>query len=90
MNLDEGNESKVYRSKVDSSGRILLPAELRSQLGIHEGESVVLVGDGMVAHVKSVDQAIREAQEQFRKAAPSKRILSKELLQERRDEAARE
>ena len=86
----EGKEPQVYRSKIDSSGRIVLPAELRSQLGVREGDAVVILGDGAQLHVKSVEQAIRDAQELFVNAAPRERVLSDELLQERRREAARE
>ncbi|MFT3920953.1 MAG: AbrB/MazE/SpoVT family DNA-binding domain-containing protein [Myxococcales bacterium] len=75
-------EPKVYRAKVDSSGRILLPLELRSQHGIGLGDSVILVDEGKGVELKSAADAIRDAQELFRQAAPPERVLSDELLQE--------
>jgi AbrB family looped-hinge helix DNA binding protein len=85
-----GEEPKIYRSKVDASGRIVLAADLRSALDLHEGDSVLLVQDGETVRIETPEQALKAAQDYFCKLAPPQQIFSEELLKERRDEAARE
>jgi len=43
MEVKTGDQSHVYHSKVDSSGRIVLPADVRSRQQIHTGDQVVLI-----------------------------------------------
>lgn len=83
-------EAKVYRSKVDASGRIVLAADLRTALDLHEGDAVLLVKEGDALRIETPQQAIKAAQDYFCKLAPAARVFSEELLQERREEAARE
>ena len=90
MEHESREEPKVYRSKIDSSGRILLPAELRSQHGLDVGDSVILVDEGTGVELKSTAEAIQDAQTLFKSAAPRERVLSDELRRERRKEAERE
>jgi bifunctional DNA-binding transcriptional regulator/antitoxin component of YhaV-PrlF toxin-antitoxin module len=85
-----GEETKVYRSKLDASGRVVLAADLRSALDLHEGDTVLLVKDGATIRIETPEQALKAAQEYFCKLAPPERIFSEELLKERRDEVARE
>lgn len=85
-----GEEPKVYRSKVDASGRVVLAADLRSALDLREGDTVLLVQDGETVRIETPEQALKAAQDYFCKLAPPERIFSEELLKERRDEAARE
>ncbi len=83
-------EPQVYRSKIDASGRVLLPAELRAQHGLECGDPVILVHDAGGIEVRSTDEAVRAAQALFKQAVPPERVLSAELLQDRREEAERE
>ena len=85
-----GEEPKVYRSKVDASGRVVLAADQRSAHDQHEGDTVLLVQDGETVRIETPEQALKAAQDYFCKLAPPERIFSDELLKERRDEAARE
>ena len=45
-------ERQTYHLKVDSSGRIVLPAEARARNHIAEGDTVVVVEDNNGLHVK--------------------------------------
>jgi AbrB family looped-hinge helix DNA binding protein len=85
-----GNEHKVYRSRIDKSGRIVLPAEVRSTLGVAEGDSVLVVQDGKSVEILTPQEALRQAQEYFMKLAPPEVCMSDELIRERREEAAHE
>ena len=85
-----GDNPHIYRSKVDASGRIVLPAEVRSRQKICAGDEVMLVERAEGLEVKTLQQAIREAQSAFARLAPPDVVLSETLIQERREEAARE
>lgn len=86
----DGQEPHVYRAKVDSSGRIVLPADARQRNHITEGDMVVVVEDEHGFHVKSQSQALAEAQAYFSTLAPANVLLSKELIADRRSETERD
>ena len=86
----EKQEHRVSRTKVDSSGRIVLPAEGRQRNHISEGDTVVVVEDDNGFHVKSQSQALAEAQDYFATLAPADVLLSEELLADRRAENERD
>ena len=77
-------------TSVDKHGRIVIPAELREELGIKAGTRVRLgVEDGEL-RVMSAAEGIRRAQEIAAKHIEPGRSLMDELIAERRAEAARE
>lgn len=86
----ERQEHRIYHTRVDSSGRIVIPAEARQRHHISEGETVVVTEDGQGLHVKSLDQTIAEAQTYFAALAPKNRVLSQELVADRRSETERD
>ncbi|WP_081838496.1 AbrB/MazE/SpoVT family DNA-binding domain-containing protein [Thermogemmatispora carboxidivorans] len=90
MQISERQHPRVYRSKVDMSGRIVLPAEVRSRQHIHTGDQVILIEQPDGLQVKTQEQALREAQDFFATLAPLDMPLSEELIRERREEASRE
>jgi len=81
---------KVYRSRVDKSGRISIPAELRGELGLSPGSRVLVVKDDAGVHLETPAHALRSLQDYFRKLVPPGVSLADELIAERREEAARE
>ena len=90
MNAMERQEQWTYHARVDSSGRIVIPAEARQRNRIAEGDTLVVVEDNHGLHVKSLDQAIADAQAYFAGLTPADRILSDELLADRRTETERD
>ena len=82
----------TYHAKVIAGGKIVIPADLRRELGIKEGDSLVVERDtegGLT--IKTYAQVVREVQRDF--AAMSKPYSGSvvdDLLAERRAEAARE
>ena len=57
----------TYQAKVISGGKIVIPAELRREFGIKEGDSLVLergARGGIV--IKTYAQVVEEAQASFR------------------------
>jgi AbrB family transcriptional regulator, stage V sporulation protein T len=81
----------VISVHVEKSGRILIPAAVRRQLGIKEGESDLLLHiDERPIRVSSRAQALVEVQAIFAKYGSSDRLWSEELSADRRQEARRE
>ena len=71
-------------------GRIVIPAEVRKQPGLKEGDRLHLrVEDGEI-RLFSVREGMRKAQELLRPYLEGKPSLADELIAERRAEAARE
>lgn len=77
--------------KVAANGRMVLPAEVRRRLGLHDGGTVSVqeTPDGLV--LRTADQAIRRVQEELRRYAPADgRSVVDDFIAERRREAERE
>lgn len=90
MHLLEGESERVFRSKLDSSGRIVLPWEVRERMSLKFGDGVLLIDDAEGVRLETPEQSLREAQAYFSKLVePGVSVVDK-LLRERREEAARE
>ncbi|MBI4282392.1 MAG: AbrB/MazE/SpoVT family DNA-binding domain-containing protein [Chloroflexi bacterium] len=77
------------KTTMGDGGRIVIPAEYRKVLGLKPGDEVVLsLREGEV-WLLTPKRAIQRAQTLVRLYVPKSRSLVEELLQERRDEAAR-
>lgn len=85
-----GENTRIYHSKVDGSGRIVLPADVRLRQHIHTGDHVVIIENDHGLQVRTHDQAVREARAVFSGLAPADVVLSDELIRDRRQEAERE
>ena len=55
--------SGFIRGKVSGAGRVVLPAELRKELGIADGDEVIFSRTDYCIRITTLDQAIRQAQE---------------------------
>ena len=81
---------QTYHVKVNPQGRISLPVELRRSLQIEIGESVILQLDGEAVKLKSIRQAVKEAQELVAQYDPEGKLSVDNFIAERRAEAKRE
>jgi AbrB family looped-hinge helix DNA binding protein len=80
----------AMRAKIDKGGRIVIPAEIRQQLGVCAGDTVLLrLNDGEL-RIYTLDHAARKARAIVRKYVPEGISLADELIAERRTEAERE
>lgn len=80
----------AHRGKLVSGGRLQVPAEMRRELGLSDGDAVVLrVVDGEL-HVRPLRDVIRSVQERFARYRPETGRLSDELIAERRAESEHE
>ncbi|HLH20803.1 MAG TPA: AbrB/MazE/SpoVT family DNA-binding domain-containing protein [Bryobacteraceae bacterium] len=81
---------KTYALRLEQSGRILLPAELRKKLGLTPGEDVILnVDDDGVTLAGSRLAVVRQIQERLRPYLQGSSVVD-ELLAERRAEGKAE
>jgi bifunctional DNA-binding transcriptional regulator/antitoxin component of YhaV-PrlF toxin-antitoxin module len=77
-------------TKLGEGGRLVIPAEYRKALGVEVGDDLVLVLEENDLRVLTPQEAIRRAQALVRKYVPEGRLLSDELIADRRREARRE
>lgn len=80
-----------YHAKLIKGGKIVIPAELRRELGFNEGDTLVIERDGDTLTIKTYAQVVREVQSEFRRlVGPHGGSLVDELIADRRAEAASE
>jgi AbrB family looped-hinge helix DNA binding protein len=79
------------RARMNQQGRIVIPAECRVAAGLKAGDDLLIepVGEGEL-RLRTRRQAIKEAQAIVARYLPKGRDLVQELIDERREEAARE
>ena len=90
MQLPEGDTERVFRSRLDSSGRIVLPREVRERMSLKIGDGILLVDDANGVRLETPEQSLREAQLYFSKLVEPGVSVVDELLRERRQEVAYE
>ena len=79
----------VHHTRIIEGGKLAIPARLRKELGFKTGDTVLLELDAGELRVRPLSAAIARAQEIANRYAPE-RVLSEELIAERRAEATRE
>jgi AbrB family looped-hinge helix DNA binding protein len=80
----------IQRGKLVSGGRLQLPAELRRELSLADGDTVLMeVVDGEL-HVRPLRDAVARVQARLRQFVPADVSLSDELIADRRAAADRE
>ena len=77
-------------AKLDSAGRLVIPAAYRKIMGLKAGDEVMLRLDREEMRVFSREVAVSRAKALVRKHFPGDGPLSDRLIAERRAEAARE
>jgi len=78
------------RARVNESGRVVLPKELRESLGIEPGDVVFFSIDGETVKMETQKHRIRMAQQMVREYIDQNRSLVDELIAERREEFRKE
>ena len=88
--MEISQNAKVWHTTVDTSGRVLLPAELRQTIHADPGTELVWTQANDGVKLQKLDVLLSSIQEYFSSLAPADELWSDELVAERRDEAARE
>jgi AbrB family looped-hinge helix DNA binding protein len=76
--------------RIEKSGRVMIPAVIRRQFNLKEGNEVLLRIDDTGIQMGTREQALARIQKRLRRYIPENRVLSEELIAERRAEAERE
>jgi AbrB family transcriptional regulator (stage V sporulation protein T) len=80
-----------YHAKMIKGGKIVIPAELRRELGFKDGDTLVVERVGNSAVFKTYEQVVREVQAEFKAMLGGRgSSMVDELIAERRADAARE
>jgi len=79
----------TYQAKIIAGGKIVIPADLRRQLGFVEGDMLVVERDGETVVLKSRAQVLREVQAGLKEAI-KRPFTVDEFVVGRRAEAERE
>jgi AbrB family looped-hinge helix DNA binding protein len=77
-------------TKIADGGRLVIPAELRRQLGLEIGDEVIVRVQDNELRILTRSEAVKRAQEKVRRHVKGNRSLVDELISERRVEAKRE
>ena len=72
-----------YHAKIITGGKVVIPADLRRELDVKDGDSIVIERQGDVFVVKSYRQVVREVQAEFKRLMPNPGTVD-EFLAERR------
>jgi AbrB family looped-hinge helix DNA binding protein len=82
---------ETYTTRLEKSGRILIPAAVRRRLRLSEGSQVLVkVDESGAIQVTSRSEALAKVREELRKYIPASLDLAVELIRDRRDEVQRE
>ena len=81
---------ETIKTHLGKNGRVVIPAHFRKDLGISEGDNLLISLDDGVIRIMTLHKAIQRVQESVRRYVPEGRSLADELIQERRAEQARE
>jgi AbrB family transcriptional regulator, stage V sporulation protein T len=80
-----------YQAKVIKGGKVVIPAELRRELGFKDGDTLVVERVGNSVVFKTYEQVVREVQAEVKRLiGPYEGSIVDELIAERRAEAAAE
>ena len=88
--MADSQETQFTRVRVDSVGRVVIPAEVRQHFGIEPGEELILCEGPQGIQLQTFQQAVKTVQAAF---APYKKpgfSVVDELIREREEEARRE
>lgn len=77
------------KTNLGKGGRVVIPAEYRKVLGLKPGDEVIMLLEEGEVRLLTPQRAVQRAQALVRRYIPEGRGLVEELLQQRRDEAAR-
>ena len=85
-----GGDHGSRRVRVDSAGRIVVPAGLRRALGIGTGQELLLSLDDGFVRMQTIDAALARVRAIARRRRSSGASVVDEFIAERRAEAATE
>ena len=83
-------KDKEATTRMDPGGRITIPPSFRKKLGLKPGADVTITLDDEGLHVWSFEGRMRRIREVARMYVPEGTLVSEELIEDRKREAALE
>jgi len=80
----------TMRTHIGPGGRLVIPAPYRRLLGLRPGDEVIVRVEEGQLRILTPRQALARARDLVRRYAGAQRSLARELISERREDAARE
>jgi len=81
--------TEFIRSRITDAGRVVIPAELRREYGLNDGQEVVFCRGDAGLELLTVPQALKRAQDEIRKYIPGDDVdLTDELLAARKGDGS--
>lgn len=77
----------AYHLKIQAQGRIVVPNDVRTELGVNEGDELILVKEDYGYRMTSRRLLAESLYGSLRKAEGDERDLTQELLDDRKAEA---
>lgn len=74
----------TYHAKLIKGGKIVIPADLRRELGFREGDTLVFEREGEAIRITTYEQIVREVQADFRGLVPDGDTVEEFLADRRR------
>ena len=87
---ETSQEQKVWSTKLNPNGRIVIPVAVREELGIRPGDTVSMEIVDRTLRVESYSAKLRRIQQEFQQYIQPGESVSDELIHDRRQEARRE
>lgn len=75
----------THHAKIIAGGKVVIPADLRRELGLKPGDTVVIEREGDALVLKSYLQVVREVQAEFRKMVGDDYSVDQFLAERRAD-----
>jgi AbrB family looped-hinge helix DNA binding protein len=80
----------AYKGRIVSGGRLQIPADVRKELGLADGDAVRISIENGEVRIRPFKDVVKELQARIRKYVPEGVSITDELIADRRAEAARE
>lgn len=90
MHATEAPSPTHHHVRLDSAGRIVIPAELRKRWHVDRGDTLILTENPSGVQLRTMAEVVQETQDYFREFIPAGMSLVDELHADRRLEASRE
>jgi AbrB family looped-hinge helix DNA binding protein len=78
------------KTTLAANGRIVIPAAIREELGFKPGETLLMDIEDGALRIESYPSRVERIQHEIAKYIPAGRMLSEELIVDRREEVRRE
>ena len=88
--MDNGNAPAFWNCRLDTSGRVVLPQQVRLNRGLNNGDELIVAIEDDAIVLRTYEEAMQRLQDMFCEGIPADVSLVDELIAERRTEAARE